>query len=59
MEPHGRVSINDTREKTHTTLAEEAMQIAGKTGTAQVARLSPAERLSMLDDIETLDWNYS
>ena len=39
-----------------THVADEALQIAGKTGTAQVARLSPAERLLMLDDIETLDY---
>lgn len=32
------------------------LQIAGKTGTAQVARLSASERLRMLDDVENLDY---
>ena len=41
----------------YTQVEEPALQIAGKTGTAQVARLSVGERLRMLNDVRSLDYN--
>jgi len=41
----------------YTQVEEPSLQIAGKTGTAQVARLSVNERLRMLEDVRTLDYN--
>ena len=41
----------------YTYVEDPELRIAGKTGTAQVARLSVNERLRMLDDVRTLDYN--
>ena len=41
----------------YTQVEDPTLQIAGKTGTAQVARLSVGERLRMLEDVRTLDYN--
>lgn len=41
----------------YTRVDDPQLRIAGKTGTAQVARLSVDERLRMLDDVRSLDYN--
>ena len=53
-------NVTNTQEGTayrYTKVDDPSLQIAGKTGTAQVARLSVGERLRMLDDVRTLDYN--
>ena len=41
----------------YTYVENPELRIAGKTGTAQVARLSVNERLRMLEDVRSLDYN--